>query len=190
MSNEKAIKQVSDWVGDVMALEAHVEEAMDRQLQIEGHSAETRQIFQHFHDTVRDSKRRAEAHVETMNAPKTKGLVEKGAELLGTAAGIIGKLRHDTASKAIRDDYTAFNHLAVSYTMLYTTALAVDDDATASFAEQGLRTYAALVQMVNEVISKVVLDDLISNSDIAVDNVAIVDKARATIDGIWKETSN
>src|SRR5690606_25725665 len=57
-------------------------------------------------------------------------------------AGIIDKLRHDTAAKAIRDDYTAFNHVAIAYTMLHTTAMALHDNQTMSFAEEGLRTYA------------------------------------------------
>lgn len=189
MANDKALKQVSDWTGDVMALEAHVEEAMDHQLKIETSDPEVKQVFRLFHDTVRDSKRRAESYVETMDTPPSKGVISKGAELLGSAAGIINKLRHDTASKAIRDDYTAFNHLAISYTMLYTTALAVEDSATASFAEEGLRTYAGLVQKVNEVISKAVLNDLKDNSDFPVDNEMIVSTARDTIDGVWKETA-
>lgn len=187
---DQAQKQTSDWVGDIVALEAHIEEAMDKQLQIEAPDAEINQTIKYLHDTVRDSKHRAEQYLQTVGGPRNKNLVERGAEILGVAAGIIDKLRHDTASKALRDDYTAYNHLAISYTMLYTTALAEDDQATASFAEQGLRTYASLVQKLNEVMPKAVLGDLKANANMPVAHEEIVRKAQATIDGTWKATSH
>lgn len=188
-SDGQSHHQVADWIKDVVSLEAHIEEAMDRQLTIQAPSAEVNEAIQHFHDSVRDSKRRAERYSEQYGKPGSEGIVEKGAELLGTAAGLIDKMRKDSAAKSMRDDYTAFNLAAISYTMLHTTALAVDDSATASFAEQGLRTYASLVQKVNEVIPVAVLDDLKSNSDMPVDNTRIVEQCRQTIDSVWKATS-
>lgn len=188
-ANDRARTEIGDWVKDIVALEAHVEEALDRQVQLEPADPHVKQTIQTFHDTVRESKYRAENHLETLNVPPSKGLVERGAELLGMAAGIIDKLRHDTVSKAMRDDYTAFNHLAISYTMLYTTALAAGDQPTASFAEQGLRTYAGLVQQVNDVISKAVLGDLKANTDMPVRNEEVASQVRHVVDEVWKSTS-
>jgi len=189
-SNEKAHSEIADWVKDIVALEAHVEEALDRQLQLEASDPELKQAIRKYHDTVRDSKYRSQDYLEKLGAPPSRGIVERGAELLGVAAGIIDKLRQDKVSKALRDDYTAFNHVAIAYSMLYTTALAGNDQDTAAFAEQGLRTYAGLVQDINSVIAKAVLADLKANTDMPVENASIVDQVNRTIDEAWQSTAS
>lgn len=188
--NEKAKTEIADWVKDMAALEGHIEEALDRQLKLEASNPEVKQAIQTFHDTVRDSKRRTHEYEKTLGAPPSKGLVERGAELLGVAAGIIDKMRHDTVSKAIRDDYTAFNHAAIGFTMLYTTALAASDQDTASFAEQGLRTYAGLVQKVNNVIGTAVIEDLKANTEMPVDNASVAGQVRNVVDAAWRTTAS
>lgn len=61
-STEKKIHDaIADWVGDIVALESHVEEAMDRQLKLESPSTTLTAAIQRFHDTVRSSKQRAVA---------------------------------------------------------------------------------------------------------------------------------
>jgi ferritin-like metal-binding protein YciE len=182
-------KIIADWVGDIVALEGHVEEALDHQLEIKAQTTEIKDAIQHLHDTVRDSKKRAVAYQEQYGTTGGNPVVKTGAELLGKAAGLIDKLRNDTAAKALRDDYTAFNHVAIAYTMLHTTAMALGDSATESFAEEGLRTYARLIQKINHIMPVVVVEDLKANGEYPSVNASIVDQCRATIDGIWKETS-
>jgi hypothetical protein len=117
-------------------------------------------------------------------------VIKQGAELLGKAAGLIDKIRKDTVAKALRDDYTAYNHVAIAYTMLHTTALALDDTATQAFAEEGLRTYAGLIQEINHVISQAVVEDLKANNEVPSVDQTVIDQCRATIDSVWKSTSN
>ena len=187
--NEKAQKELNDWVHSLAALEGHIEEAMDKQLQLKVDNTEIKQLFQYFHDTVKASKDRSQQYLETIGTPGSHGIVERGAELLGTAAGLIDKLRNDSPSKSLRDDYTAFNHAAIGYAMLHTTALAVEDQATATFAEQGLRTYAGLVQKINDAMPAAVLDDLKANTDMPVAHEMITSQARKVIDDAWRETT-
>ena len=189
-ANDKAQAEIADWTKDMVSLEAHVEEALDRQLQLEASDPEVKQTIQKFHDTVRDSKKDSESYLQQVGGPPTKGLVERGAELLGVAAGIIDKIRQDSVSKAIRDDYTAFNHVAIGYTMLYTTALAGGDQQTADFAERKLKTYAGLVQDVNHIIARAVLADLKSNNDMPVENTSVIEQTTRVIDNAWKSTAN
>jgi ferritin-like metal-binding protein YciE len=181
--------QVADWIHSVVALEGHIEEAMDRQLKIEAPTSELNDAIQHFHDSVRDSKRRAEAYAEQYGSKASGGIVAKGAEILGAAAGLIDKVRKDNVAKSLRDDYTAYNFAAISYTMLHTTAMAVNDKQTASFAEQGLRTYAGLVQKINHVMPAAVLHDLEENPDMPVDRSQITEQCRKMIDDAWKSTA-
>jgi ferritin-like metal-binding protein YciE len=181
--------EISDWLGDIVALESHVEEAMDAQLKLKGDLALTSTI-KHFHDSVRDSKKRAVEFQAAYGSEPGNPVIKVGTTVLGKAAGLIDKLRNDSISKAIRDDYTAYNHLAIAYTMLHTTAMAFDDHKVMQFAEQGLRTYAGLVQKINAVIPDAVMFDLQSGDHGPVLNANVADDCRATIDRIWKTTSD
>jgi hypothetical protein len=51
-------KEIADWIGDIVALESHVEEALDHQLTIDPPHGELKTTIQYLHDTCRDSKQR------------------------------------------------------------------------------------------------------------------------------------
>ncbi len=182
-------EEISDWLGDIVALESHVEEAMDAQLKLEG-DAELTSAIQRFHDAVRDSKKRAVAFQKEYGSTGGNPVIKAGSTLLGKAAGVIDKVRNDSVSKALRDDYTAYNHVAIAYTALHTTSMAFNDDATMKFAEQGLRTYAGLVQDLNHVFPAAIVHDLKKGEHAPVINPGIVEQCRATIDKIWKQTNS
>ena len=181
-------QEIADWLGDIVALESHVEEAMDAQLKLEGDAALTAAI-QCFHDAVRDSKQRAVSFQEQYGSEPGNPIVKAGSNLLGKAAGVIDKLRNDSVSKAFRDDYTAYNHVAIAYTMLYATAAAFADQATQAFAETGLRTYAGLVQEINHLIPEAVLADLREGEHAPVIDAGVATVCRATIDAAWQDSS-
>lgn len=192
MSNtdKKINNTISDWIGDIVALESHVEEAMDHQLKLDVSNDSLKQAIQRFHDTVRDSKKRAEAYQKQYGSEAGNPVIKAGSEILGKAAGVIDKMRNDSVSKALRDDYTAYNHVAIAYTMLHTTAMALEDKATEQFAEQGLRTYAGMVQEINHIIPEAVLMDLKQNDEGPVMDTSILSRCRETIDSIWKSTND
>lgn len=191
MSTEKQNHQViADWIGDVVALESHVEEALDHQIKLESSSPQLTSAIQRFHDTVRDSKHRAEAYQEAYGSKASNAVVKVGSELLGKAAGVIDRVRDDSVSKALRDDFTAFSHTAMAYTMLHATAMALKDTATEAFAAEGLRTYASLVQEVNQVISEAVVLDLQDNDDYEHVDTSVIEHCREFINQAWKATSN
>lgn len=188
-STRSVNETIADWVGDIVALESHVEEAMDHQLEIETPNETLKSTIQTFHDTIKASKERAVAYQEQYGSTPASGVLKTGAELLGKAAGLIDKMRKDTVAKALRDDYTAYNHVAIAYTMLHTTAMALGDSATEAFAEQGLRTYAGMIQEINSVMPLAVVEDLKANGDVPSVDTSVVDGCRATIDSIWKATN-
>jgi ferritin-like metal-binding protein YciE len=188
-TEKKIHKAISDWVGDIVALESHVEEAMDKQLKLKSNDAELTAAIQLFHDTVRDSKKRAVEFQATYGTTAGNPVIKAGSNLLGKAAGLIDMIREDSISKAMRDDYTAYNLLAISYTMLNTTAMALEDSESQAFAEQGLRTYATMVQEINRLMPLAVLEDLKDNDDHPIQNTNVVESSRTLIDGIWKSTS-
>lgn len=180
---------IADWVGDIVALESHVEEAMDHQLQIKTSNESLKGTIQTFHDTIKASKERAVAYQEQYGSEPGNPIIKTGAELLGKAAGLIDKMRKDTVAKALRDDYTAYNHVAIAYTMLHTTAMALGDSATEAFAEQGLRTYTGMIQEINNVMPLAVVEDLKANGDVPAVDTSVVEQCRAKIDSIWQSTN-
>ena len=186
---KKINSEIADWLGDIVALESHVEEAMDAQLKLKGDLALTGTIKQ-FHDSVRDSKKRAVEFQASYGSEPGNPVIKAGSTVLGKAAGLIDKFRNDSISKALRDDSTAYNHLAIAYTMLHTTAMAFDDQQVMRFAEQGLRTYARLVQKINTVMPDAVMFDLQAGDHAPVLRADVTDECRATIEGIWKSTND
>src|SRR5688572_30480381 len=122
--NDKSKKTIGDYVGDMVALESHIEEALDRQLKMANDIPVAKEAIQRFHDQVKASRNAMKQIQEQTGTSAPKGIVQAGASLLGAAAGFIDKLRTEGVSKALRDDYTAFNHAAMGYTMLHATAVA------------------------------------------------------------------
>lgn len=183
--------RIADWIGDIVALESHVEEALDKQLKLKVKNTELAADIQRLHDGIRDSKKRAVAYQEQYGATSAGNpIIKAGTNLLGKAAGLIDLVREDSVSKALRDDYTACNLLAISYTMLHTTSMALEDKKTKAFAEEGLRTYARLVQDINHMIPLAVVKELKANGDYDIQNTNVVAECRKTIDKIWKNTAS
>ncbi|HYH11990.1 MAG TPA: hypothetical protein VD789_06505 [Thermomicrobiales bacterium] len=190
MSTDRSThKVIADWIGDIVALVGHVEEALDHQIKLKSERANLTTTIQRFHDTVRDDKQRVTAYQEQYGSTAGNPVIEKGSELLGKAAGVIDQIRKDDVAKALRDDFTAFSHVAIAYSMLHATAMAYNDSATEAFAGEGLRTYAGLAQQVNQVISEAVVADLENNENDPPVNTAIVEHCRAFINEAWRESA-
>lgn len=182
-----SVDQIKDWAGDIVALESHIEEALDHQLKIDVDDAYLQGVLKRTHDTVRDSKHRAEAFQESVGSTSGNQVIKFGGELLGTAAGLIGRLRNDSVAKALRDDYTAVGQLNAAYAMFYTVATAFEDEKAKEFAKTGLYTYANLVQELSDSLPAAVVYDLAANGEIPKDNT-VVESVRDVVTESWRQT--
>ncbi len=181
---EKNRKTVADYVGDMVALESHIEEALDRQLKEVTDDPVALAAVQEFHDTVK-------AHRDTLKAlqqetGKTIGspITEAGAALFGKAAGIIDLIRTEGISKSLRDDYAAFNLAAISYSMLHTTATALGDQQVAMLAERHLKDHADALMRINEIMPGVVIRELEKDGHQA--NDTAVEATRTMVTRSWE----
>jgi hypothetical protein len=178
-ANDRVRQTLHQYVGDVLALESNIEEALDAQLrEARDHPAATAAL-QRFHTMVRDQREAVRVHLGTLEGPGTRpsttrgnaspqDLLTMGSELLktavgtatGMAAGWINLMRTQGTAKSLRDDFTAFNHAAVSYAMLLATAQLLEFRPTAELAERHLSAYERAVEEVAGLIPEVVAWEL------------------------------
>ena len=120
---QKHEQTIADYVGDMVALESHIEEALDRQLTETQDDPEARAGVQRFHDMVKQHRDTLKALQEQVGTTAGNPIIAAGSTLLGKAAGVVDLVRTEGISKSLRDDYAAFSLAAISYSMLHTTSL-------------------------------------------------------------------
>src|SRR5215216_7170774 len=157
---EKHATTIADYVGDMVALESHIEEALDRQLTETADDAEAHAAVQRFHDLVKQHRDTLTGLQEQVGTTAGNPIIEAGSTLLGKAAGVIDLVRTEGISKALRDDYAAFSLAAISYSMLHTTALGLGNPHVAALAERHLTDYAGAIERINEIMPGVVAREL------------------------------
>jgi ferritin-like metal-binding protein YciE len=180
---QKNEKTIADYVGDMTALEAHIEEALDRQLTEVQDDPEAHRAVQQFHDTVKQHRDTLIALQEEIGATPGNPIKAAGAALLGKAAGVIDLVRTEGISKSLRDDYTAFSLAAISYSMLYTTARGLGNQRVAALAERHLTDYAQTIERINEIMPGVVHRELVKDGHQA--NEAAVAATRQVVPNAW-----
>jgi ferritin-like metal-binding protein YciE len=157
---EKHETTVADYVGDMVALESHIEEALDRQLKETKDDQEAHAAVQQFHDMVKAHRDHLKALQDDVGSTVGNPIKAAGSALLGKAAGVIDLVRTEGISKSLRDDYAAFSLAAISYSMLHTTALGLGNKKVAEVAERYLTDYAGAIERINEVMPGVVAREL------------------------------
>lgn len=182
---EKNQKTLGDYVGDMVALESHIEEALDRQLTSVQNDQVALDAVTAFHQVTKRQRDAMKSLKDSMGGGTAGNPVkEVGSSILGKAAGLIDKVRTEGNSKALRDDYTAFNLAAVGYTMLYTTATGLGNQQIADIAERHLTAYARAIQKINHIIAEVVVNELRNDDHVVQSDAA--DRTRAMVDTAWK----
>lgn len=184
---EKHQKTIADYVGDMVALESHIEEALDRQLkEVKDHPTALAAV-QRFHDMVKHNRDHMKQVQEQVGTTAGNPIIKAGSALLGAAAGVIDNLRTEGISKSLRDDYTAFNLAAIGYTMLHTTSTALGNTQVATVCEEHLRSYAGAIQELNHLIPSIVVDELQKDGHTVQGNAA--QRTVEMADRLWKDTS-
>ena len=154
---------LATYVGDMHALEEHLLEAYEKQLNLTEGTPEAHQVV---HQLVNSTKQHITALEQRVAA---LGETDKGvadaiktfvAGLFGVAAGAIDHIRPQSVSKALRDSYTASNHAIIGYIMLQTSGIALNDTETASLAERHLQDHVSNAQAIAHVIPSLVVKDL------------------------------
>ena len=186
--HEKHLKTLQDYVGDMVSVESHIEEALDRQLKMVQDHPGAAPAVQRFHDMVKHNRDHMKEVQESIGTTGGNPIAKAGASVLGVAAGVIDKVRAEGLSKALRDNYTAFNLAAISYSMLHTTSSALGYAEIATVCEEHLRSYASAIQEINHLIPDVVAWELAKDGHAV--NPGAVAQTTQMVDAAWQQTSS
>jgi ferritin-like metal-binding protein YciE len=151
------------YIADMAAVEKHILEALERQRNDDDikQFPEAFQLVGRIEGVLRRHVEELEKHVEGFSGGGVATTLKEAVTgILGAVAGVYDKVRKDTASRALRDDYTALSLAAISYTMLHATALGLNQGMTAQIALSNLKDLTPLIVELSQVIPPVVVKEL------------------------------
>lgn len=154
---------LNTYLTDMHAVEEHIAEALERQLSGDAIKKypEANRVVTALHATLERHTDALKAKVEANEGGNLKGALKEAlGDALGFAAGLYDKVRRDTVSRMIRDDYTATSLAAISYHMLHTTALGLKNDEVASMALRHLKDLTPHLVDLSKVVCHVVAKEL------------------------------
>lgn len=172
---------LQQYVSDMLALERHILEAIERQAADDRLSLHTQAstLITRIQGHLNAHITHLEQQLTGLGGEATSPVKEAVVAVAGVAAGLYDKVRTDPVSKMLRDDYTALNLAAISYSMLHTTGLAFNDFATADLALRHLKDLTPCIVEINEIIPLVVARE-ISDEGTLVDTAIAQDAVRNT----------
>ncbi len=160
MRNNQDILQ--QYVSDMISLDKHILEAIERQLGDDRIDAYTgaRTVITSIKTALTSQNSALEQQLASVGGEASAPIKETLSAIAGVAAGLYDKVRHDPVSKMLRDDYTALSLASIGYTMLHTTGLALKHDGIANVALSALKELAPIVVKISEAMPGIVIQDL------------------------------
>lgn len=163
MRDAKDILQ--QYLSDMIALDGHIHEAIERQLGDDRlkQFPDASKVVNTLHTTLDTHITGLKAQLTALGGGASGPVKEAVSAIAGVAAGLYDKVRRDPVSKMLRDDYTALSLAAISYTMLHTTGLALQNQQIADLAQRYLKDVTPIIVDISQVIPGVVVQDLQDN---------------------------
>jgi len=151
------------YLADMSAVITHIEEAVERQCKDDGFRQvpQALELVNRLDTVLKRQMQQLDSQLESFPSGGVSGAVKNTVTgVMGVFAGLYDKVRTETASRGLRDDYTALNLAAISYTMLHTSALALGESTTADLALRGLKELTPILMQIVEVIPHAVVSEL------------------------------
>ncbi|TLD68392.1 hypothetical protein FEM03_23100 [Phragmitibacter flavus] len=162
MNPSKNHAVVRTYVNDMIAVERDIFNAISGQIADDKVKVHT-EIHRMLSEIAAESEQRLAANEQLSERLHGKlGAVVKEAiaATTGVLAGIYGMVRKHPVSKMLRDDHVALNLAAVAYGMLYTTAVALDEDDVAAVALENLNSLPPRLILLSRAIPSIVVKEL------------------------------
>lgn len=173
------------YVNDTAAMARHIESAFALQCKDEDvrcHIA-AHELIEKIHSTLTEQRVEMERQAHALSSGVSAALKEAVTHLAGTLAGLYGRVRKHPLSRILRDNYTALSLACVSYEMLHTTALGMNEKLLADTALRHLKELTPHIMGVTKIIPAVVLEEL-AKDDPAID-ITVAGQALENTLGAW-----
>ncbi|RIK43939.1 MAG: hypothetical protein DCC55_04110 [Chloroflexi bacterium] len=189
---EKRQEALQQYVSDMLAVDKHIHEAIRRQRDDDDLKQHTQahQVIARLEEVLDQQINDLERHLERLGGSTGSPVKDAVSSALGAVAGMYDKMRPNTASRMLRDDYTALGLAAISYTMLHTTGLALQDHPTADLALRHLRMLTPIITEISRTIPMVVAVELVEADEIDVDTTVGPQAVRQTQEAWSSEVIN
>ncbi|RYD85364.1 MAG: hypothetical protein EOP84_02760 [Verrucomicrobiaceae bacterium] len=150
------------YVNDMVALEKHILEAVERQQQDERvqQEPEVKELVDRIHTVLRAHILTMENHAAAVGEQFGSTVKDAVSSVAGVVAGLYDKVRKHPISRLLRDDYTALSLASTAYSMLYTTGLAIRELPIANVALRHLQELTPLIMELSRVIPVAVVKEL------------------------------
>jgi ferritin-like metal-binding protein YciE len=186
-SQSKEVQTITKYLGDMHALESHIDKALENQIKgfPQGHPEALQQV-QTFHDTLENHLSAVMSRLQALGGSPTHPVKGAVAAVAGIAAGLYDQVRNEEASKDLRDDYTALNQSIIAYVMLHTTALAFNDQETADLCQRHLTDTSNFVMQIQSFMPALVIQEYEQDGGFSgINKDAAISGTKQVIDKIW-----
>lgn len=149
-------------VSDMKAATEHILEAVKRQNADSrvSQSTPTHALLQRIETSLQMQIQQLTTQLERYGPSSPNPMKEAFAQITGAMAGLYDKVRPQTISRMLRDDYTALSLATVSNTMLHTTALVLNDPQCAHVALLNTQQLAGFIVELGQAVLPEVESDL------------------------------
>jgi hypothetical protein len=153
---------LQQYVSDMIAVDRNIHEMVrrhrdDKQVQAD---SDAHQLLSRIESTFDTLIEELDQHLKHLGGAPSSPVKEAVAGTVGAVSSMYDKLRTETVSKMLRDDYTMLGLAAISYTMLNTTGYALSDTMTAQVAARHLRQITPLITGISRIMPLVVAREL------------------------------
>jgi hypothetical protein len=151
------------YVADMVAVEKHILEAVERQRNDDDikEFPDALRLVGRIESVLKSHVQSLDAHLQGYAGGGAAGVLKQAVTgVLGAIAGVYDKVRKDTASRALRDDYTALSLASVSYGMLHATALGLSQGTVAELTKSHLEEINSLIMELGLALPRIVLKEL------------------------------
>jgi ferritin-like metal-binding protein YciE len=185
--NKEALRP---YVADMVAVEKHILEAVERQRNDDDikQFPDALQLVGRLESTLKSHVQALDSQLQGFSGGGAAGAVKQAVTgVLGAIAGVYDKVRKDTASRALRDDYTALSLASISYGMLHATALGLAQGTVAELAKKHLEEVNSLIMELGLLMPRIVLKEL-AFEGYTVDTGA-ADRAVKNLEETWRSSA-
>ena len=178
------------YVSDMLALERHIDQPLKAQLGMQDADRypEAKAAISQMFALCENHVTALTACLAELGGHETSAIKSAWSTLLGFSAAAIDSARKTKVSKSLRDDYTALNLAAISYTMLHATAVGLGNQTVAELAKRHLADYARCVMQIAQIMPTVVLAELQDDGETVVTGAA--ETIRQQTNEIWKDEAS